>query len=101
VEQPPFPKFTRQKFTDIEKDRYTAAQISPLVTDLSGNKEQPAEIMSETGRDDALLVSPAVIGDSRPKITALLSLGEWHTKDLDEAEEKGVNSLPLVISKIM
>ena len=101
MEQPPFPKFTCQKLTYIQKDRDTAAQISPLVTDLSGNKEQPAEIMSETGRDKALMVSPAVIGESHPEITALLSLGEWHTKDLEEAEEKGVNSPQLVIPKIV
>lgn len=101
MEQSPFPKFMCQKLTDIENGRDTAAQISLLVTNLSGNKEQPAEIMSETGRDKALMVSPAVIGDSRPEITALLSLGEWHTKDSEKAEEKGVNSPQLVIPKIL
>lgn len=101
MEQPPFPKFTCQKLTDIEKDRVTAAQISPLVTDLSGNKEKPAEITSETGRDKALMMSPSVIGDSSPEVTALLSLGEQHAKDSDEAEEKEVNSPQLVIPEFI
>lgn len=47
------------------------------------------------------MVSPAVIGVSCPEITALLILGEWHTKNLEEPEEKEVNSLQLVIPEIV
>lgn len=61
-----------QKLTDIERDRDTAANI-PFKTDLLGNKEQPAEIESEIDRDKALMVSPVVIGNSRPERTAHLA----------------------------
>lgn len=76
----------------LQRDRDTAAQISPTETNLSGDREQPTEILSETGRDRALIVSPSLIGDSCPEITALLTLGEWHTKDSEEAEEKVVSN---------
>lgn len=100
MEQPPTSKFTCQKCTDIAKgQRDTAAQISPTETNLSGDREQPTEILSETGRDRALIVSPSLIGDSCPEITALLTLGEWHTKDSEEAEEKVVSKCTACNSK--
>lgn len=101
MEQPPIPKFTCQKCTNTERGRDTAAQISPTETNLSGNREQPTEIVSETGRDMALIMSPSLIGDSCPEIIALLSLGEWHTKDSEEAEEKVVSYPQLVTPKVI
>lgn len=101
MEQPHISKFTCQKCTAIQRDRDTAAQISQIETNLSGDREQPTEIMSERGRDTALIVSPSLIGDSCPEITALLSLGKWHTKGSEEAEEKVVSNPRLVTPKVI
>lgn len=85
----------------MERGRDTAAQISPIETNLSGHREQPTETMAETGRDTALMVSPSLIGDCCPEITALLSLGKWHTEGSEGAEEKVVSNPQLVTPEVI